>query len=305
MEQRRLSLPQSPDLQPSSGLMPVQSRRPVAGRTESERRERASLRRLEAGEQRKRAARLAEALRNDSFVLRYLPRLDLASPGDGFVSAELWLGLPNRRRGLMPVAPLLRGIDRAPLRHEMLCHTLRIAAEELACGPPRWQISVPMSGQALADGLIGEVALQTLDPLGIEPHRIDILIDEAELVIGGDLLQQQIASLREAGIGVTLEGFGNAFGGLALLSRLPFTGLKLDRRLAHALVNDPAGPDVVLIRAAIDIARRYDVLVSIDGIETETELQKARELGIGQAQGPWVGPALPADVMRARLRLNG
>ncbi|OYV86629.1 MAG: diguanylate phosphodiesterase, partial [Acidiphilium sp. 21-68-69] len=74
-----------------------------------------------------------------------------------------------------------------------------------------------------------------------------------------------------------------------------------DRRLVRALVADPAGPDVVLIRAAIDIARRFDVTVLLDGVETETELQKARELGVAEVQGPWIGPAMAAEMLRARL----
>ncbi|HQT60411.1 MULTISPECIES: EAL domain-containing protein [unclassified Acidiphilium] len=296
-----MSVSQSPDFRPTLATAPVRSGVSESGSAETERRERASLRRLEAGEQRKRAARLADALRQDSFVRRYVPRLCLAPAAERFVGADLWLGLPNRRRGLMPVAPLLRGIDRSMLRHDILSYTLRAVATELAAGPPRWHVGVPLPGATLGDGYTASLVRQAFEPLGVDLQRLDILIDEADLVIGGEHLQQQIASLRDAGIGVILEGFGHDFGGLALLSRLPFSGLKFDRRLVRALVADPAGPDVVLIRAAIDIARRFDVTVLLDGVETETELQKARELGVAEVQGPWIGPAMAAEMLRARL----
>lgn len=273
-----------------------------SGRIENDRRERASLRRLEAGELRKRATRLAEALRNDDFELRYLPRLDIDAAGERISAAELWLGLPNRRRGLVPVAPLLRGLDRPVLRNDMLRFALRAAAAEVAHAPPHWQVAVPVPGSVFADGMACDVVLEVLDDMAVAHDRIDLLIDESDLVEGGDVMQQQIITLREHGVCVTLEGFGAVFGCLALLSRLPFSGVKLDRRLAHAIAGDPRAVEAILLRAVVEAARRCDVSVISDGIETEIELRRMREFGISRAQGPWIGPAMPAEAMRSRTR---
>lgn len=269
---------------------------------EAERRERASLRRLAAGEQRKRASRVADALRDGSLVLRYLPRLDLSASGDRMASAELWLGLPNRRRGLIPIAPILRNLDRQTLRYEMLRFTLQAAAAEVATWPPAWRIAVPVPGRTLGDGAVCQVVLNALDDAGVGRDRLDLLVDEAELVGGGTTLHQELVSLRERGIGVALEGFGAIFGSLALLPRLPLTGLKLDRRLAHVTANVECADEITLIRASVEIARRFDVKVTIDGVESEVELECIRQLGVDQAQGPWVGPAMPAETIRARSR---
>lgn len=272
--------------------------------SEAERKERAALRRLAAGEQRKRASRISDALRDGGFALRYLPRLDLGED-DRIVSAELWLGLPNRRRGFVSVAPILRNLDRESLRSEMLRFTLQAAAAEVATWPAIWRIAVPVPGRTLGDGMVCQAVLNALREAGIGKDRLDVLIDEAELVEGGSGLHQQVVALREQGLGVTLEGFGAIFGSLALLPRLPLTGLKLDRRLAHAAASGDHADEITLIRASVEIARRFEVAVTIDGIETELELQRVRELGVDQAQGPWIGPAMPAETMRARIRRAG
>lgn len=269
---------------------------------EAERRERASLRRLAVGEQRKRSSRIAEALCAGSFALRYLPRLDLSASGDRMTSAELWLGLPNRRRGLVSIAPILRGLDRKALRSRMLSFMIRAAVSELGTWPPSWRIAIPVPGQTLGDGAVCEIVLDALHDTGISAEQIDLLIDETELVEGGSAMRQEVVVLREQGIGITLEGFGAIFGSLALLPRLPLTGLRLDRRLAHATVSDGYADEMTFIGAAVEIARRFDARVAIDGIETELELEGARRLGLDQVQGPWVGPAMPAEVIRARIR---
>lgn len=265
---------------------------------ESVRREKASLRRLEAGEKRKRASRLTDALRNDGFAVRYLPRLDLEQPTERLSAAELWLGLPNRRRGLVPVLPLLRGLDRPALLHDMLSFSVTTAIDAVADWPPHWRIALPVPGQVLAEGMLPDI----LGEMASLHERIDLLVDEADIVEGGDGLQQQIVALRERGVRVTLEGFGAVFGSLALLSRLPFSGVKLDRRLVHAVTDDAYPVEIVLVRAVVEAARSCRIAVVADGIETEAELRRMREFGIGGAQGPWIGPALPEHVMRSRIR---
>jgi EAL domain-containing protein (putative c-di-GMP-specific phosphodiesterase class I) len=275
-----------------------------------DRRTRASLRRLAAGEHRKRAMRLSEALRDDAFCLRFLPRQRLGSAvagarpraADRLEGAELWLGLPNRRRGLIAVAPLLRELDNAPLGEAILRFMLDAAAAEVATWPTHWRIAVPVASRILADGAVCDVVLSSLAQAGVGAGRIDLQIDESELVEGGMALHNAIGSLRERDLGVVMDGFGAVFGSLALLPRLPLSGIKLDRRLAHAATPDEAANETILIRAAVDIAHRQGILVTIDGVENEAETERIRRLGVDLVQGPWIGPAMPAEAIRAQAR---
>lgn len=276
----------------------------------AERRSRAVLRRIAAGEQRKRTTRITEALRDGSFSLRYLPRLKLGAAGakqpDYLDGAELWIGLPNRRRGLVAVAPFLRDLERQGPRADMLRFSLAAATAEVATWPRAWRIAVPVAGRTLADGAVLDATLEALDAASVAPWRIELQIDETELIEGGAPLNHAIGDLRAAGLGVTLDGFGATFGSLALLSRLPLSGLKLDRSLAPAgEAADTTTDELTLIRASVEIAHRLGLVVTIDGIETEAELQRTRRLGVDFAQGPWIGTAMPAETLRARARAQG
>jgi len=272
----------------------------------AERRNRASLRRLAAGEQRKRVSRLTEALRSDAFCLRYIPRQRLGGEergtADRIEGAELWLGLPNRRRGLVSVTPLLRDLDRSSLREDMLRFTLDAAAAEVALWPAAWRLSVPVPSRTLAEGTVCDTLIDALAKAGVADGRIDLQIDESDLVEGGVMLHHAIGALRDRGVGVVLDGFGAMFGSLALLPRLPLTGLNLDRRLVRADSSSGGADEIVLIRAAVEIAHRLQIAVMIDGVETEAELDRFRRFGVDLVQGPWIGPAMAAEAIRARGR---
>lgn len=291
-------------------MAPPDTLPPEAASRLGERRSRAALHRIAAGEQRKRATRIAEALHDGSFCLRYLPRLRLGAAGQtpaGLLEgAELWIGLPNRKRGLVAVAPFLRGLERQGPRADMLRFSLAAATAEVATWPGTWRVAVPVTGRTLTDGAVLDAVLEALDTASIAPWRIELQIDETELIDGGTPLNHTIGDLRAAGLGVTLDGFGATFGGLALLSRLPLSGLKLDRRLARVgEPDDDAADEATLIRASAEIAHRHGLTVTIDGIETEAELQRARRLGVDFVQGPWIGAAMPAETLRVRARSQG
>lgn len=269
-------------------------------------RTRASLRRQEALEQHNLAVWLTKALRENSFCLRYLPRVRLGGSGgeeaDRIEGAELWLGLPNRRRGIISVARLLKILKKPTLSADVLRYTLDAAASDVRLWPPDWRVAVPLPSRTLADAAVCNMLLAAFGREGMGEGRVDLQIDESELVEGGMTRHHAIASLRESGVGVILEGFGANFGGLALLSRLPFTGLKLDRRLAYTMRPDGEPDDTALISASINIARQRGIPVTIDGVESEAEMRQIRALGIDLVQGPWVGPAMTAAAIRVRAR---
>ncbi len=280
---------------------------PQAGLTDQ--RNRVSLKRQEASEQKNHAVWLTKALREKLFYLRYFPRMRLGGSGgeeaDRIEGAELWLGLPNRRRGLVSVGRLLGNLQKPGLSGEMLRYTLDAAAADIRLWPADWRIAVPLPSRTLANAAVLDMLLTAFGREGLGEGRVDVQINESELVEGGMVRHHAIASMRESGVGVILEGFGATFGSLALLSRLQLTGLKLDRRLAHTMRSDGAPDEMTLIRASMDTAHHLGIPVTIDGIETEAEMQQIRAMGVDLVQGPWVGPAMPAAAIRVRARNSG
>lgn len=103
----------------------------------------------------------------------------------------------------------------------------------------------------------------------------------------------RLASLRSAGLGISLDDYGTGHASLDQLGRLPVTEVKLDRSLIqdHALLEASEIADVV------HYAHDRGLRVVAEGIENEEQLAFARSVGCDRAQGYLLGrPMPPSDV---------
>jgi EAL domain-containing protein (putative c-di-GMP-specific phosphodiesterase class I) len=85
-------------------------------------------------------------------------------------------------------------------------------------------------------------------------------------------------------VGVVLDNFGAAGLSIAALRELPLTGVKLDRSLTADL-----GVDDRLVVATVRLTTRLGLTCTAVGVETQTQLDAARSLGIDAVQGHLLG----------------
>lgn len=107
----------------------------------------------------------------------------------------------------------------------------------------------------------------------------------------------RLVSLREAGIGISLDDFGTGHASIHQLGRLPVTEVKLDRSLiqSHAALVSSAVVDVV------DYAHTRGLRVVAEGIETEEQLEFARRVGCDRAQGYLLGMPMGPEAIAELL----
>ena len=111
-------------------------------------------------------------------------------------------------------------------------------------------------------------------------------MDRSEASLG--VLQQ----LRALGVRVVLDDFGTGYSSLAYLRQLPLDTIKVDRSFVTDL--DVRDPNVGIIRAVVSLAHGLGITVVAEGIETDEQARRLRELGCDMGQGyAWAHPADP------------
>lgn len=116
--------------------------------------------------------------------------------------------------------------------------------------------------------------------------RVVVEITERRLMHQpGDLIRV-VATLRELGWEVALDDTGANDASVALLPLVEPDIIKLDRRLLAA---QPTASAERALRAITGYAERSDAVLLAEGIETEEELERARELGASWGQGYLLG----------------
>ena len=85
------------------------------------------------------------------------------------------------------------------------------------------------------------------------------------------------------GVRIALDEFGSGESRLTLVGSLPLDMLKIDRSLIAASEHD--GDKRAIVVALVALAREADLRTVAVGVESETQLQLARDLGCSLAQG--------------------
>ena len=146
------------------------------------------------------------------------------------------------------------------------------------------------------DVLVGTGALARLDSqrcaAGIPAGCVIVELTESQPVRDLAVLRDAVERLRGAGYQIMIDDVGPAVAGLDQLLDLPFTGVKLDKGLVHRVTSAPDA--VVEVERIVGIARRRDLTVVAEGVETAAEWCRLAALGVDQAQGFLVAHPLQA-----------
>lgn len=156
-------------------------------------------------------------------------------------------------------------------------------------------LSVNVSPRQLADARIIAVVDEALRGSGLSPHRLCLEITESAVMADIDTAVARLGRLRDRGVHIALDDFGTGWSSLGQLRRLPVDKLKVDRVFVEALGRDDSATAVVT--AIVALAQGLGMSVTAEGVETEDQFRRLRDLGVDDAQGYLLGrPGELADL---------
>ena len=160
---------------------------------------------------------------------------------------------------------------------------------------PDFRVAVNVSPRQFRDpGLVGHMraAIEACDLPG---RCLELEITEGVLLTGLTDIHEVFDSLRELGVSLTLDDFGTGYSSLSYLRVYPFDVLKIDRSFVNDITEDPS--DLALVNATIAMARALGVSVVAEGVETEEQLSRLRDLDCDSAQGYHISRPLAAEAL--------
>ena len=138
--------------------------------------------------------------------------------------------------------------------------------------------------------------------LGKAPmHRVVLELTEHAPVTDYPALCDALAHLRKAGCRLAIDDAGAGFASLQHIIQLKPDVIKLDIGLTRAVDVDPARR--ALAAALIFFARETDCVIVAEGIETVSELETLKILGVPRGQGYFLGR--PVDLSTAQKLVVG
>lgn len=168
------------------------------------------------------------------------------------------------------------------LGRQVLRQACAIAATWQHLRGPRW-VSVNVSAVQLSEPDFAEDVARALTDSGLPPNRLILELTETAVLKDLEASAALLTELRAMGVHVALDDFGVGQSPLTLLSRLPFTIVKIDRTFV-ANVHERAH-DAVVSRIVIGAAHTLGLRVCAEGIEVPEQAQQLVAMGCDYAQG--------------------
>jgi predicted signal transduction protein with EAL and GGDEF domain len=245
-------------------------------------------------------------LQRNEFRVEYQPEIE---PDSGtIVGVEALVRWHSPTRGLVmpndfiPVAEatgLIIPLGDLVLR-EACAQTARWLADGVIAEPFTTWVNV--SGKQLSSGGISARVRQALRDAGIPAGVLGLEVTETAIVregAGAERAVTELQELHDLGVGIAIDDFGTGFSSLSHLRRFPVDLIKVDRSFVQGIEHD--GKDAAITANMASLAHALGLLAIAEGIESERQLETARELGCDLVQGYLLAQPMPADHVTAML----
>jgi len=235
-------------------------------------------------------AAMRQALRNGELSLTYQPVVCLKSRK--VLGCEALARWHHPEFGTIPPSVFIPIAEEMGIISELTDWVLHTATSECASWPSEIGVAVNISARDFRGDNVQKMVLSALEKSGLAPGRLEIEVTETVLVEELDVASRVLSEISAHGVGVVLDDFGTGYSSLAYLHELPFSKLKIDRTFAVNVTSDRRS--FKLMNNIARLSKDLDMLVTVEGVETEEQLAAICEIGmIDQVQGYLFGIPVP------------
>jgi EAL domain-containing protein (putative c-di-GMP-specific phosphodiesterase class I) len=241
------------------------------------------------------AREVQRAAREGRFHLDYQPLFSVRDEAPIGVEALLRLDTDSGRAAPGRFLPVLEASGMIGSVGEWVLTT---AARELA----GWTafgaaplLAVNVAAEQLEPGF-AEVVLGALEAAGLPASRLCLELTHPARISDPVMAWAELRNLKFCGVRLFIDDFGTAGASIVDLKRFIIDAVKVDASFVHGLrVN---GDDDAIVAALIGLAHSLGMQAVAEGVETQEQLIRLRDLGCDLAQGFLLGSPGPGPAMQ-------
>jgi len=237
-------------------------------------------------------AELSHAINGGELDTYFQPKVDVLS--------RQVVGVEALVRWNHPIDGIINPLDFIPLIEEnnLIFELTQAVCEKALLHAAQWQaqgfnldFAINISVNALHDlGWPDEIAAR-IEAAGLQPSTVTFEITESQLiqhlVVSLDILSR--LSLKR--FKLSIDDFGTGYSSMEQLQRIPFSELKIDRAFVRGAGEDASAR--AILESSVLLAKKLDMKIVAEGVETEEDWNLIAELGCDQVQGYYIAKPMP------------
>ncbi len=155
------------------------------------------------------------------------------------------------------------------------------------------KVAVNLSMDSLYDENFPDRLEKAVMNAGGDIGQMQLEVTESRLM--EDLVRplEALLRLRMKKVRLSIDDFGTGHSNLSQLRDLPFDELKLDRSFVQP--SNDGGRTGVILESSVEMARKLNMTVVAEGVETLDEWLRVERLGCDQVQGYFTARPMPGD----------
>lgn len=237
----------------------------------------------------------------DSVKLVFQPKIEVST--GKIVGVETLARWWNKDRGILGPGAFIPLAEEKALIDD-LTNTIYIKAVQQAA---QWQsegiklrTAINFSVNSFSRQDFCDFLIRTVQQYGIDPSSLLLEITETQAMsIAVDCLES-IIGMRLNRFGLSIDDFGTGNSSLAQLKNIPFTELKVDRAFVTGAEHNESA--LAILEASISLARKLEMVVVAEGVETREDWDLVERLGVDYVQGFYCAKPMSNDELMVFMR---
>jgi len=251
---------------------------------------------------------MRRAVENQEFDVFYQPIHSMRSEETvGFEALARWR---HAERGFIPPDEFIPIAEELGLIHDLGEQVLRKACTDIS-GLLRSQhpdetpliLSVNISCEQFRNPEFVEMVKDIIRETGFPAPCLRLEITESVFLDQRETAIEMLGELRAIGVEIDIDDFGTGYSNLNYLTQLPISTLKIDRSFIESMDNEERHMEI--IQTIIALASSLGLKVIAEGVETELQYNKLKDLNCEGAQGFYFSEPMSFENVRKFLKKPG
>ncbi|CAH1543003.1 GGDEF family protein [Vibrio rotiferianus] len=243
---------------------------------------------------------LLQAVRNDDLMLYFQPKV--------LPHTHKWIGAEALLRWRHPVLgdvsneALIHMAEQNGLIFEVGAFVLRTAidkAKQWSELVDNFKIAVNVSPIQLQNVNFAEQIEHLLETFHLPAHFLELEVTESALIADEVVARNTLNKLHKLGVTLSLDDFGTGYASFSYLKKYPFDAIKIDKSFVQQM--EKSDDDRAIICSIIHIAKKLELQVVIEGIESHQQEQFLIGEGCDIGQGFLYGKPMPCNEFEQSL----
>lgn len=237
-------------------------------------------------------ADLEDALKESEFIFYYQPKVSMIT-GD-IVGAEALIRWEKQNGEIVPPSDFIPLAESSGFISEItnaMFQKLIIDMTIFSDIEGDFIVSINASSKDFSNSIFIDHIQLAIESKQIDPNSVEIELTESSLLEENGVARENFSKLVKMGVSLVMDDFGTGFSSIDMLSKLPFSTVKLDQGVVSRMEHSEKNKTIV--ESSIRMGHQLGLNVVAEGIESEEVYLALQNAGCTIAQGYWISRPLP------------